>query len=100
MSATRREPSTAFGEAARLQPENALAQFNLANALQAAGRTADAIPRYEAALRLKPDYVEAHSNLALAMRDAGNLAGAIEHLQAAARLAARNAAVAFNLAEC
>ncbi len=81
----------------RLQPGNAKAQFNLANALQAAGDTADAVPRYEAALKLQPDYAEAHSNLAFAMRGAGDLAGALDHMQAAARLQPQNWAIAANL---
>jgi Flp pilus assembly protein TadD len=59
---------------------------NLAYALNAAGRTADAISQYQAALRLKPDVAELHCNLAYALNSAGRTNDAISECETALRL--------------
>lgn len=53
-----------FGEAVRLNPQFADAQFNLAASLERAGRRAEAIDHYRAAARLQPDVAEDHYRLA------------------------------------
>jgi tetratricopeptide (TPR) repeat protein/SAM-dependent methyltransferase len=45
--------------------------YNLAFALQALGRSNEAVGHYQQATKLKPDYVEAHTNLGNALKDVG-----------------------------
>lgn len=79
------------------QPNNPRAVSTLGQTLFNAGRTAEAIARYEEALRLQPDHFEAHNNLGIALLDAGRVAEAQPHFAAAARLQPEYAQVHSNL---
>jgi Tfp pilus assembly protein PilF len=65
------------------RPDNPRAHQNLGAALDAAGRTGEAIAEYEAALRLDPNYPDAHVNLANALRQQGRDAEAVDQYEAA-----------------
>ena len=79
------------------RPEDAVAHHNLANALCALGRPAEALDVFEEALRRKPDYALAHFNLGNALHELGRFEEAAEHYRAALRLEPDNAAAALNL---
>jgi type II protein arginine methyltransferase len=49
--------------AARLDPNDAMAQYNLAMVLAQIGRTSDAIVHFQEAVRLRPDDTEARNYL-------------------------------------
>jgi tetratricopeptide (TPR) repeat protein len=68
------------------RPRSPAAQNNLGTALDALGRTNEAIEHYQQALQLYPDFAEAHNNLGLALAIVGKTAEAIEHYQQALRL--------------
>lgn len=67
-------------------PENSRAHGNLGILLFKAGRTADAIARFEAALRLRPDFPEARANLGAAFLGLGRPQEAALHSAEALRL--------------
>jgi protein O-mannosyl-transferase len=68
-------------------PENDRARSNLGNALDADGRTADAMAQYLEALRLRPDLAEAHSNLGNVLAKVpGRMSEAIAQYEEAVRL--------------
>jgi tetratricopeptide (TPR) repeat protein len=87
--------------ALRIRPEYAMANKNLATALQKLGRPRKAIEHYEEALRIDPDYAAAHNNLAWlratcandSIRD-GQLA--LKHAKRAVALAGANKATALD----
>lgn len=64
-------------------PDCWLIHYNLANALVAADRPAEAIEHFEQAIRIKPDCAEAHNNLAMQLAAVGQLSAAIEHYEQA-----------------
>lgn len=64
-------------------PENPRAHYNLANALSAAGRMADAVSHYQAALRLEPRYGGAHFNLGGVLLQLGRTEEAVVHFRTA-----------------
>jgi tetratricopeptide (TPR) repeat protein len=71
---------------------------NLASALNARGRSSEAIRHYQHALALEPPEPEGvHYNLAIALTSLGNLQGAIEHYQEAIRINPDYAAAHVNL---
>ncbi len=63
----------------------------------AAGRAAQAIPRFEAALDAQPDDVRAHHGLGVAALETRKLDLASVHLERAAELAAEDAAIRLDL---
>lgn len=67
-------------------PGNPRAHFQLAGALLARNRVADAITSYERAVALKPGYVEARHNLGSALLQSGRVMDAIVTLEATLRL--------------
>ena len=72
---------THFRAVERIQPRSARAHYNVAVALDAIGRTADAARAYEAAIGLDPGYSSAHNNLGsllLAERRTGEARGHFE----------------------
>lgn len=90
---------TLWREAATRNPHSPYAQANLAGAVRAAGRNAEAIPIFRAAIRLKPDFADAYYNLGNALRDTGDLENALAayleatHLKPTLALAHSNRAV-------
>jgi tetratricopeptide (TPR) repeat protein len=52
-----------FEAVRRLQPQSAVAHYNVGVALEASGQNADAAHAYEAAIQLDPQYSAAHNNL-------------------------------------
>ncbi len=55
----------------------AISETNLGAGLQEAGRTDEAIARYERAMAIQPDYLPAYNNLGVTLRAAGRLDEAI-----------------------
>src|SRR5439155_3108353 len=50
--------------AVQINPNSALAQYRLGNAMLQSGKAGDAIRQYYQALRIHPNYIEAQNNLA------------------------------------
>ena len=80
-----------FASAAELQPQSAMACFNLGAALARAGRADEAVAAYGDAIRLKPDYAAAHNNLGNTVAALGRLDEAAGHYADALRIDARDA---------
>ena len=72
-------------------PSSAEAQYNLGNALYAAGALDEAIECYRRAIGLKADFAEAHSNLGVAFERQGRWADATECYRRATELMPTNA---------
>jgi len=88
---------TNFEVVRRLQPESAVAEYNVGVALEAMGRTADAGSHYEAAVRLDPGYSFAHNNLGNVRLAAGRLGEARREYERAVESAPANAEAQNNL---
>jgi tetratricopeptide (TPR) repeat protein len=84
-----------FQRAIAVAGENAVAHYNLGEALFAKGRTQDALTHFREAIRLAPDYAAAHNNAGVSALRLGDHAGARRHYDAAVRLAP--AAVPFRI---
>jgi tetratricopeptide (TPR) repeat protein len=107
-----RNSATLFAHAVAVTRDNAIAHYNLgqalsmqAQALADRGQTADAtalwrasLPHYEEALRVRPDHVGARNNLGLTLATLGDPAAATNHYAAALRLKPNDGAVHFNFA--
>jgi protein O-mannosyl-transferase len=103
---------TLFAHAVSVTRDNAIAHYNLgqalsvqAQALAERNRMADAtalwrasLPHYEEALRVRPSYAGALNNLGLTLATLGDPAGATNHYAAALRLEPKNEAAHFNFA--
>jgi protein O-GlcNAc transferase len=59
---------------------------NLANAMQAQGKTSEAVGYYHEAIRIQPDYAMAYYNLAKALAEQGDAARAVELYRTAVEL--------------
>lgn len=57
-----------FSEAARLDPNNPMAHFNLGLALTSVERDGEAVEQFREALRLEPEFAQARANLEKALR--------------------------------
>jgi len=77
--------------------ERADAFVHLANVLQAAGRTDDALEAYRQGLEIQPDHWKGLSNYALALGKAGQTSAAIEALRRAIAVQPNNADAHNNL---
>ena len=86
-----------FDVVARLQPQSAVASYNVGVALEASGRTADAARRYEAALQRDPAYSLAHNNLGSLRLAAGRVEDARLEFERAVASGPRNAEAHNNL---
>ncbi len=86
-----------FEAVAHLQPQSAVARFNLGTALEAADRFGDATRQYEEAVALDPTYVRARVNLGNARLREGNIAAAAEQYRAALNLNPQDADAQNNL---
>jgi tetratricopeptide (TPR) repeat protein len=81
----------------RLQPQSAVAQYNVGVALEALSRSSDAAARYEAAIRLDPGYSAAHNNLGNLWLARGRLADARREYERAVESGPANAEAHNNL---
>ncbi len=81
-----RDAITLYGATLKINPDSSLAQYNLGNALDQAGRPQEAIEHYRQAMRLEPDYVETYNNLGVALDKTGRSPEAIEHFRQALSL--------------
>jgi tetratricopeptide (TPR) repeat protein len=75
-----------YREALRLNPDYAVAHFNLAIALGERGETDEAILHCREAIRIAPHYAEAHNGLAVALLERGQTTESILHCREAIRL--------------
>ncbi|HVS53753.1 MAG TPA: tetratricopeptide repeat protein [Opitutaceae bacterium] len=81
-----RDVFTLYETTLRKNPRAWLAHHNLALALAASGRVAEALPHAEATLALKPDYAPAENNLGDDLLRLGRAVEAIPHLERAIAL--------------
>ncbi|MER8726064.1 tetratricopeptide repeat protein [Mesorhizobium sp. M1027] len=81
-----------------IDPSDAIAAFNRANCLRAAGHAAEAAHDYARAIKCDPGFVEAWFNLAGLMSEEGRVASARRHLLKAIALDPNYADAVFNLA--
>jgi tetratricopeptide (TPR) repeat protein len=75
---------TLFEHAVRVTPDNFVAHYNLANALAAQGRTAEAVAHYDRAKAIRPG--PAHNTLGSLLAAQGRLDEAIVHYREAVRV--------------
>ncbi len=79
-----------YRQCAVLQPDNAVAVYNLGCCLHATGRSQEALAAFRASIALQPQ-AHAHIGLAEALRVQGDLVGAERHCDAALAFAPANA---------
>jgi predicted O-linked N-acetylglucosamine transferase (SPINDLY family) len=75
-----------LGTAVELQPDNAVAHYQLGVALDEARRTGEALSSYERAIGAKPDFAEAHNNRGVALKALGRPDEALASFERAIRL--------------
>jgi tetratricopeptide (TPR) repeat protein len=92
------EAAALYQRCLAIDPSDAVAAFNRANCLRAAGRHAEAAHDYARAIKLDGSFVEAWFNLAGMMAEDGRVASARRHLSKAIALDADYADAVFNLA--
>ncbi len=88
---------TLFRHALQVTENNSLAQMNLANSLNEAGRTDEAIQHFAESLRLQPDNALAHNNLGIAYSQKGQTNEALAEYREAIRLQPDYATGYYNL---
>lgn len=93
-----KEAAALYERCLSIDPSDAVAAFNRANNLGAAGWSDEAHRTYLLALKLDPDFVEAWFNLASLSKAAGLLDSARNYLRTAIRLDASYADAIYNLA--
>jgi len=76
----------------------AITETNLAVALQAEGRPAEAVEHYQRAIAIRPDYAPAYNNLGVAKRATGNIDEAIAAYQRAVAMNPEYPDAHYNLA--
>ena len=86
-----------FEESVRRDPSYAHAHFNLANALQRAGRSAAALPHYEAVILQNPQDAAARINYGVALERTGRIEDAIREFKLALAIAPDSAEARTNL---
>ena len=91
------DSETLFRHALGTTTDNATAHLNLGSALQAEGRSTEAVAEYQTALQLDPQLFEADSNLGKLLYEQGNFAGALPYCELAVRLKPDHAALHNNL---
>ncbi len=69
-----------------MKPDSPETHNNLATALDAQGRVAEAIQHYEEALRLRPSDAKAHKNLGVTLYQQGRFDEAAAHFEVALRI--------------
>jgi hypothetical protein len=89
---------TALREAVSANPENAIAQRELARTLHGLGRLDDALPAYRAAIALARTDPDLENDFGAALAQQGDLAGALRAFEAAVALAPDHESARRNLA--
>jgi tetratricopeptide (TPR) repeat protein len=89
---------TLFQHALKVEPESALAQRNLGQALSQWGRQEEAIVHFQKALELKPDFAMAQVNLGDSLNLLGKLDEAMTHYRQALDLKPEYEAAHYKLA--
>lgn len=82
-----------------LQPTNAMAHYNLAQAFKSAGRLPEAISELQIAAKLEPDRMITFNELGIVLKNVGRLPEAIDALQTAIKLAPNSAIALSNLGQ-
>jgi len=85
-----------FAESARLRPDSAAAQYNLATALAALKRTDEARRGFERAIALDPSYANGYRGLAMLLQSAGQFEEAASNYRRAIEIAPRDAVAHHN----
>jgi protein O-mannosyl-transferase len=85
-----------FSHVAEVTSDNAVAQYNLGQALSAQGRLDESIQHYKEALRIDPRSDKAHNNLGLTLAAQGKQDEAVQHYEAALGLNPNNEAAHIN----
>src|SRR5262249_38595224 len=85
-----------FAESARLRPESAAAQYNLATALTALKQNDEARRRFERAIALDPSYANGYRGLAMLLQSIGQLDEAAASYRRAIEIAPRDAVTHHN----
>ncbi len=92
-----RDSETLFRRAIAVTQNNATAHVNLGSALQAEGKSSEAIAEYREALRLDPKQFEADSNLGKLLFEQSKFADALPYCELAVRLKPDRATLRNNL---
>jgi protein O-mannosyl-transferase len=92
-----RDSETLFRRAIVVTQNNATAHLNLGSALQAGGKSAEALQEYREALRLDPSQFEADSNLGKLLFEQDKFADALPYCELAVRLKPDRATLRNNL---
>ena len=74
-----RGPSSCYKQALDVDPEYALAHFDLANLYDERGERGPALEHYLTALRISPNYADAHYNVALLYQGSNQALKAVHH---------------------
>ena len=80
------EAEQVFRRVIQLDPQNAVAYYNLGNALYNQGNLEEAIASYRQAIEIDPQYAYAYFNLGIALYDQGDLEGTIASYRRAIEL--------------
>jgi Tfp pilus assembly protein PilF/4-amino-4-deoxy-L-arabinose transferase-like glycosyltransferase len=89
-----------FRMALALQPDRAVAHYDLGDILRMRGQVDSAVQEYRAAIRLDPGYAEAHGNLGIILLRAGQPDSAFDELRLARALNPDLAPVYVSLGNC
>ena len=94
---TWRDDISLYRHAIAVVPDNYLARFNLAAAMEAQGRTDDAVAQLREAVRVRPYYVPARAELGQLLAVEGHPDEALRELQTAVKLRPDDAIARFRL---
>lgn len=91
-----RNSVTLFTRALAATTNNAVAHYNLGQALSQQQKLEESIVHYREAIRIRPDFAEAHNNLGLSLAMSGDFEGATNHYQIALQLLPKQPDFHFN----
>jgi predicted O-linked N-acetylglucosamine transferase (SPINDLY family) len=81
----------------KIQPNNSVANYNLANARKALGQFESAAQAYVAAIELQPQYAQAYNNLGVTYLETQRLSDAVTNLEKAIEIKSDYIAAYYNL---
>ena len=81
------QAAQAAGQAAAIQPDNAMAHLTRGRALKYLGRTKESLEALREAVLCRPEFTDTHLYLGEALAEAGQVPEALVHLENAARFA-------------